>query len=381
MTQLEEGAKVLVLGPNWLGDCVMAEPAIRHLCETRPDLEVSVLVPEALQGVYADHPAIARTIAYKKRSEHKGFFGRGKLRGELAKEGFAAALLLRDSFGAAWDASRAGVATRVGFASFGRGWLLSEKVAYPEDHNRRHRTEAYLQLVAACGVETGETPLPAVQVSDEAAARADALIASDGGPPSDLVVGIHPGASYGPAKMWGEDRFAALADRLIEDYGGTILLLGTKGESELVSEVYRRIREGEGRPGAVRNLCGRTANVADLAAVFSRCSLVVGNDSGPVHLAAATGTPTVAIFGSTSADRTGVRGPRVANLWEHLDCSPCFKRECPKEDYMACMDAIPVARAYNACRELLGLEEPDFEDIQAAPGDAPAPPADDGIHS
>lgn len=372
MSELPEGAKVLVLGPNWLGDCIMAEPTVRELCEARPDLDVTLVVPEGLAGLFRDHPVIKKVHAYKDRSDHAGFFGRRKLVGELKADGYDVALVLRNSFGAAWDAS--GLAgTRVGYAAFGRSWLLTEAVPVPEDDRERHRAIAYRDLLGPLGVGEGEPKLPHIEVSAEAAAAADELIRSEGGEPTDFLVAIHPGASYGPAKMWGEERFAAIADRLVEDHEATVLLLGGKGETELASAIVAAMR-AEVPEGRVRNLCGRTRDVHQMAAVFSRCAVVVGNDSGPCHVAGAVGVPTVAIFGSTSADRTGIRGEKVENLWEHLDCSPCFKRECPKEDYMACMDAIPAARVYGAIRDLLGLAEADFEDIQALPGDAPPMP-------
>jgi ADP-heptose:LPS heptosyltransferase len=169
--------------------------------------------------------------------------------------------------------------------------------------------------------------------------------------------------------MWSEKKFAGIADRLIEEQDATVLLCGTKEETELVSSVVSAMRESGRREGAVRNLAGRTPGVAALAAVFSRSDLVIGNDSGPLHLAAATGVPSIAIYGSTSADFTGIRGEKAVNVWERYDCSPCFKRECPKEDYMACMDAVPVARIYNEAGALLGFVEPEFAHIEKAVGD------------
>ena len=373
MSKLPEGAKVLVLGPNWLGDCIMAEPTVRELCEARPDLDVTLVVPDGLAGLFRDHPVIHKVVPYENRGQHSGFFGRRKLVSSLKQEGFDATLVLRNSFGAAWDASGVGADTLVGYASFGRSWMLTEAVVAPVDEKERHRSISYRDLLRPLGIDEGEPKLPMIHVSEEAAKEADELIRSEGGEPTEFLVAIHPGASYGPAKMWGEERFAALADRFVEDHDATVLLMGTRGENELASTIVGAMR-AEVPEGRVRNLCGRTRDVHQMAAVFSRCTVVLGNDSGPCHVAGAVGTPTVAIFGSTSADRTGIRGEKVENLWEHLDCSPCFKRECPKEDYMACMDAIPAARVYGAVRDLIGLAEEDFEEIDARPGDAPPAP-------
>lgn len=369
MIELSEGAKVLVSGPNWLGDCVMTEPVVRLLKDSRPDLEVTLMVPDSLQGLFTDHPSLAGVFPYEKRGKHAGLGGRMQLWKDLSEESFEAVVLLRNSFGAAFDASRAGIPERIGYPSFPRTWFLTRGIELPEAPKEIHRSNLYAGLLEPLGVE-GEVPLPQLSVSDELQEAARGLIQGDLGETSGLVVALHPSARYGPAKMWGVRRFAGFADRMLEDHGATVLLLGTKDEQEIVSETISFMDHADIRDGAVRNLVGRTRDILDLAAVFSCCDLVVGNDSGPVHLAGAVGVPTIAVFGSTSSDHTGVRGPKVVNIWEHFDCSPCFKRECPKEDYMACMDAVPVARVYNAARDLLGLEEEDFEDIQTAVGDA-----------
>ena len=370
MIELDQGARILIMAPHWLGDCVMAEPAIRAFLEARADLEATVLVPESLEGLFRNHPVVQRTTAYKDRGEHSGIFGRMRLWRELREQHFQAAVILRNSFGSALDAWRAGIPERLGYASVSRSWMLTEALPLPEHFKETHRSLSYLELFRHAGLdEAVELPLPKVFVAAREAKLADELIASDEGEVTHPLVAIHPGAAYGPAKMWSEQKFAAFADRLIEDHGATVLLCGTREETELASAVIGAMREGDSRPGAVRNLAGRTPGIAALAAVFARADLVVGNDSGPLHLAAATGVPSVAIYGSTSSDFTGVRGEKVRNVWERFDCSPCFKRECPKEDYMACMDAVPVARIYNEAGSLLGFEDPEFESIERAVGD------------
>jgi heptosyltransferase-2 len=369
MIELSEGAKVLVMGPNWLGDCVMAEPAVRLLIEKRPDLDVTLLVPDSLQGIFHNHPQIQKIFPYLRRGKHGGLGGRVTLWRELRERAFDAALILRNSFGAALDASRAGIPIRLGYAAFPRSWFLTEAVPLPPDHKETHRSLAFLGLVKELGIEAS-SDAPQVFVSDEAAAQANALIASEGGEITHPLVALHPSAAYGPAKMWGVRKYSNLADRFLEEHGATILLLGTEEETEVLSEVIAFAEHAGSREGAVRNLVGKTKDLASLAAVFSCCDLVVGNDSGPVHLAGASGVPTIGIFGSTSSDYTGVQGKQATNLWERYDCSPCFKRDCSKEDYMACMDAVPVARVFNTARDLLGLEEEDFEEIAAAVGDA-----------
>lgn len=379
MAELAEGSKVLVVGPQWLGDAVMAEPGLRALHQARPDLQLTLATPKALAPLFRDHPGLADV--FEVEPHHRGLFGRGRLSKDLKGKGFDAALVLRNSFGAAWDVWRAGVPVRAGFQTFGRGWCLTEPVPWPTGFKKTHRSQHYRTLAASLGAADGEDaalPLPSIPVSDEARQRAEAALkGAVEGDPQDFtrpLVGIHPAAAYGPAKMWSERKFGQLADRLIEDHGATVVLLGSKDEQNVCTEVARHVLCARDQPERLRSLAGETASVEDLAGVLACCDLVVGNDSGPAHLAAAVGAATVTIYGSTSSDFTGVRGEKVANIWERLDCSPCFRRECHREDYMACMDAIPVARAYTTIAELMGYKEPEFEEIEAVPGDAPPTP-------
>ncbi len=380
MSGIPEGAKVLLVGPNWLGDMVMAEPALRAAAAARPDLSFSWLAPASLAPLLRGHPALSEVIAWDRRGEHRGFFGRGRLRASLRERGFAAVVLLRNSLGAAWDAWRTGIPVRIGFSFFPRSLLLTEALPLPPGFRSRHRTGSYLDLVRTLGVAPDATAGPPRLAAPEAEkAKVPGLLAAavEGGGDADLtrpLVGIHPGASYGPSKLWGVERFAGFADRWIEDHGATVVILGGPDEVELGRSIVAGMRTASDHPAKVRNLVGSTPDIATLAAVMSDLDLFLGNDSGPSHLAAALGIPTVAVYGSTSTDFTGVRGAKVAPLWEHLDCSPCFKRECPREDYMACMDAIPVARAYTSACELLGIRERAFEEIRPAVGDTPTMP-------
>jgi len=372
MIELEDGDRVLVMGPNWLGDALMAEPAVRALALAKPQLKVSLALPQALAPLFQSGPENLEVFPIETKGKHAGLGGRFRLWGDLKALQPAATLTLRNSFGAALDAARTGAAHTIGYAGFGRGPFLSHPLPLPPDFKEVHRTRSYLRLLEPLGVEydAEATPdAPVLAVLPEAAEKAKALIEREGGPPTHPLVALHPGASYGPAKMWGEPKFAALADRIIEEQGGTVLVLGGPGEVELASAVIGSMREGDAREGAVRNLAEATPDLQTLAAVMAACDLVVGNDSGPLHLAAATGVPCIAIYGSTSSDFTGIRGAGARTIWERVDCSPCFKRECPKEDYMACMDAIPAAKVWTQITELLGFVEPDFEEIQRTEGD------------
>lgn len=383
MAELDKGSRVLVVAPNWLGDLVMCEPAIRALATARPDLHLTVQVPAGLASIAERMEGVSEVLAIDRRGEHGGLFGRFKVWAAMREGRHDVALLFRNSFGSALDASRAGIPRQVGFVRWPRGMFVSQGIPFPEDFRTTHRTRSFFTLVEALGVEVPEwgspETLPHLPVPDEARASAEARIRAaakaDGSDSDELerpLVAIHPGAAYGPAKMWGEQKFAQAADRLIEDQNATVVFLGSKDEVPLVARIVAAMDWVGERPERVRNLAGATASAGELADVLAACDLMLGNDSGPSHLAAAVGTPTVAIFGSTSADFSAARGAKATAIWENLDCSPCGKRECPREDYMACMDAIPAARAYRAASELMSWKEPDFEDIEGRPGDAPS---------
>lgn len=352
---MSQAAKILVLGPQWLGDCVMAEPSIRQLAAQDPQPEITLVLPEDLAPLFSEHPSIHKVESYPRGL---GFFGR---RGHFGKfKGFDTCLVLRNSVGSALDAQATGTAQRIGFQSFPRSLFLTQGPKLPSDFRKRHRSQSFSSLTQEAGAK-GELSVPSIPVSDAVKDKARAKIEAEGGPWEGLLVAIHPGANYGPAKMWGEEKFAAFATRMVEDHNATIALLGGPKDKEVASAVAERIRPDSGPENFLRDLVGKTQDLAELAAIFALADLALGNDSGPIHLAAAVGTPAVSIFGSTSSDFTGIQGERVTNLWERLDCSPCFRRECPKEDYMKCMDAIPAARVYNSARELLGIEEEEFQ--------------------
>lgn len=229
---------LLVRGPNWLGDAVMCEPALRGLKRIWPQTKLSLLVKPAVAELYRVHPIVDRLVVYDDRGRHAGLTGKWNLAGELRRERFDLALLFQNAFEAALLAYLAGIPRRYGYATDGRSLLLSEPVAPPERRAIAHQVHYYWNLLKPLGL-TGDPPQPELALSrEEEQFMAERLLRS-GIEGKDLVIGINPGSTYGAAKRWLPDRFAQTADRLChrmqETHGrrAAVLILGAKGEERL----------------------------------------------------------------------------------------------------------------------------------------------------
>jgi heptosyltransferase II len=308
--------KVMVRLPNWLGDALMARPLLHalraqipdaHIAATGPAPLLALLARESLWNDCAPWPAPAG-------------FGRGS---DLA-------LILPPSFSSAWHAWRSGARRRIGFAGDTRSWLLSDAWRRPE-RGDRHLSDEYRALGALFGLVPADPPLLSPTAAERETARE--LLERTGGVPDRWVV-LGPGAAYGPAKRWPAARFATLAGRLAAR-GITALVCGGADDRDTAREVSGRA----GAHGASRSLAGETTLGAQLA-LCAGAVATISNDSGLAHLAAATGAPTVVVFGSTSSAWTAPLGPRTRVVQHAPVCAPCFRRTCAIG--YRCLDAVTV---------------------------------------
>jgi heptosyltransferase II len=349
--RLEKPAKIMVRATNWIGDAIISLPAIEALRGRYPDTEIVVVAKPWVAELYSNHPALLRLLTYDPSGEHKGRRGFGKLIDELRRERFDAALLLQRAFHAAWMAWRARIPIRIGYRTDGRGPLLTEAVPLPPRGYLSHQASEYLELLFLSGL-SDERP-PAAREVHLAATKAERRWATDAlkglgleGP--RYFVGLNPGAAFGPAKRWPLDRFAALGDRLVGALGADVLVFGSKDERPLAEAVARAMQ----RTPLV--LAGNTT-LRQWMAITERCRLVVANDSGAMHVAAAMGVPVVAIFGSTDARATGPLS-RWARVVRHpVECSPCGLRECPID--VRCMNSVTVEEVHRTALELVAAYE------------------------
>jgi heptosyltransferase-2 len=311
---------LVVRSPNWLGDAIMALPAVRNL-KAAPGVEsLAVAAPEKLAALWEACPFVDRVIAL---AEPKRLWATGR---RLREGKFASAVLLPNSPRAAAEAWVAGIPQRAGYAKNGRRALLTAPILVPpRQATRLHQRYYYLDLAAALGAAGDET-FPALRVTGAETTSAPGVLA------------VCPGAEYGPAKRWPVENFVAAARRLAEKRGLRVVLFGAPGDAAVAAEFLQKFPEAENRAG--------TTSLAEFMAGLAGAELALCNDSGAMHLAAALGVATVAIFGSTEPLMTGPLGPRATVLRHHVPCSPCFLRTCPID--FGCMRGVTVEMVVEA---------------------------------
>ena len=343
---LKNPQKIMVRATNWIGDAVMSLPALEALRARFPEAEIVLVAKPWVAELYWHLPAVTRQLVYDPQGEHRGVRGFWKLIQALRAEHFDAVILLQNAFHAAWMAWRARIPVRVGYACDGRGALLTESVEVPSPAAYGHQAYYYLQLLFRAGLIEKPEPIQEIRLSVDEAERKWAAKHLEGlglGGPR-VLVGIHPGASFGPAKRWLPERFASLADRLIGGVHADVLIFGSRAERPVAEEIAHAM---EHTPVI---FAGETS-LRQLMALMARCSLIVTNDSGPMHVAAALGLPLVAVFGSTDERTTGPVSRRARVVRHPTACSPCALRACPID--FRCMKGVTADAAYTAALELL----------------------------
>jgi heptosyltransferase-2 len=326
--------KILVRATNWVGDAIMALPALRTVRHRFPDAEIAIVARPYVADIYRDQAICNQFIAYDPKGLHAGISGRERLVSELRAGKFDVALLLQNAFDAAWLAWRANIPERIGYARDGRSFLLTKAVPLPE-HGEipAHERFYYLELLRrASWVDSlqDETFID-LSVPGDRRRTADEFLCKSGVRRGALRIAIGAGASYGSAKCWPPLRFAEVANRLQGEADADVILFGTSAEAGVATAISAGMR----RPPV--DLMGKTA-IADLPALLSQCHLFIGNDSGAIHVAAAVGLPVVAVFGPTDPEGTAPVTPRCNIVQQKPYCSPCFLRRCPTDH--RCMTAI-----------------------------------------
>ncbi len=347
--------RILVRGPNWLGDAVMCEPALRGLRRLFPDAQIALLVKPAVADLFAGHPALTRVLTYDSKGHHAGLSGKWALAGQLRRQGFDLAVLFQNAFEAAFLTFLAGMPRRYGYATDGRSLLLSDPVAAPDRCTLVHQVRYYWDLLKPLGL-TGDPSAPELVVFPEEEQAMAGRFAQGGLTASDVVVGINPGSTYGEAKRWLPERFAEVTERLCRTIRGSrgqqasVVILGAKGEERLGREIAARLSSRS------LVLSGATT-IRELMAAVKRCAMVLTNDTGPMHIASAFQVPVVAIFGPTDWRTTSPFGSAHAIVRQPVDCAPCLLRECPIDH--RCMTRVSVDQVYEAgLSSLSGLSGP-----------------------
>jgi heptosyltransferase-2 len=330
--------RVLVAAPNWLGDAVMALPALRTIRAQWPAAHLVVAARPSVAPLYAMVPDVQGVVVLESRAGLAAVQRWRRDAVRLAAERFDVAVLLPNSFLAAWIARQAGIPERWGYDTDWRGRLLTRRLRRPSLDV--HQADYYLALVTAAGM----APAPRdarLDVPAAARASASALLGR-----TRTYVVFAPGAAYGHAKQWPPARFAELAALVSHDRGEAVVLVGAGADVRAGDAVRQHLAALPGGASVtVVDVIGRT-DLPTLAAVFAGARAVVANDSGAMHLASAVGAPVVALFGPTNEHQTSplAAGPAAppARLAIHpVWCRPCMLRECPLGH--ACLRGITAA--------------------------------------
>ncbi|HME13086.1 MAG TPA: lipopolysaccharide heptosyltransferase II [Candidatus Acidoferrum sp.] len=335
---------VLIRATNWVGDAIMAIPALRAVRTRFPQAHMAILARPYVADIYRDQHIADELIAYDAKGIHAGFSGRERLASELRARKFDTALLLQNAFDAAWLAWRAKIPRRIGYARDGRSLLLTDAIPVPRPGELpSHEKFYYLELLRRAGwlAETRDDKFIQLVVPPPQRAAAERKLKEAGARENVLRIAVGAGASYGSAKCWPPDRFAAALNHLQIHIDADVILVGTPAESAVADAIAAHLL----KPPI--NFTGQTA-IAELPALLSRCQAFLGNDSGAMHVAAAVGLPVVAVFGPTDPLGTAPVTPRVTIVQEKPYCSPCFLRRCPTDH--RCMTALQPAAVEAAIR-------------------------------
>ena len=384
--------RILVRGVNWLGDAVMTTPALLRLREHFPGALIALLTPEKLRGLWLHHPAVDEIITF--RSDEGPLHIAKKVQlmmwpevagkptvvasaklaasaiNPLQRGAFDLALVLPNSPRSALETWLARIPKRVGYARPWRNFFLTTAVPSRPDAGQMrkrsvseikklisaeganevsrstyqasgHQIYDYLHLVAALGANPEPLPTQLVVTPGEMKAVAQKFNLTSQFTNNRPIFGLNPGAEYGPAKRWLPDRFIAAAREIQKRTKCVWLILGGKADAVVANEIAAAI--GSGQSAAI-SLAGQTS-LRELCAAIKLCRVLLTNDTGPMHIAAALGTPVVVPFGSTSPELTGPilsAGARHQLIKSDAPCSPCFLRECPID--FRCMNGITVER-------------------------------------
>ncbi len=336
--------KILIRSTNWVGDAVMTTPAVRTVRENFPKARITILCYPWVADVFAASPHVDEVMIFDPRGAHRGAAGLLRLSSQLRKRGFDAAILLQNAFKAALIAFLTRIPVRAGYIRDGRRPLLTHPVPISPETRKKHQVHYYQDLCRGLGMKPGPDELfldPGREAGEWAAEKRQALV-----PEGRLLVGLNPGAAYGPAKRWPVEKYAALAVRLADEMDAAVAVFGTDADRGAGREIAAAV------PGRCLDLTGRTS-LAQAMAMIGQCGLFVTNDSGLMHVAAALKVPLAAIFGSTDPVATGPFSENARVVRHEFDCQPCFATDC-KRDFR-CMTSIGVDDVMAAAVDLLAV--------------------------
>jgi len=334
--------KIIVRMPNWIGDLVMATPVLTDLRKAFPKAHITAMCRTPISDLLREDKDIDELFCFSKVSRFGRRDDKRDIVEKLRRGGYDLGVLLTYSLSSAWWFWLGNVKRRLGYKGNGRGILLTDKIPFPKNVHEQHLVETYKMLLEPLGVPLSDTR-PRIFLTDKELADAKTLLKQLGISPEQTLIGINPGAAYGTAKCWLPERFREVTEKLLKLPNIQIIYFGDQASMPLVKQICQDL------PSPVINLAGLTS-LRELAALIQLCQVVLTNDSGPMHLAAAVGTPLLALFGSTNDVATGPYKTGTV-IHKHVSCSPCYQRVCPTD--FRCMERIGAEEVYEEIVRIL----------------------------
>ena len=341
-----EKKRLLVRTPNWIGDAVLCTPALHALKRLYPNSGITVLAKSVVAPVFQNSPDVDDIMVYDDKGAHKGITGRVRLSGEIRSMRFDAAVLFQNAFDAAFLSFISRIPERIGFARDLRSPLLTKAVAATKEIKAAHQIYYYLHLIEAMGgaPSNNASPRPRLYVTRDERKWAKVYLKTCGLAGRSLV-GVSPGASYGQSKRWLPERFAEVIAELVSRRGAAAIIFGGNEDVETSLIVERAL------PFQCVNCAGKLT-LRQFMAMLTELDIFIANDSGPMHLGAALGAPTVGIFCSTDPALTGPVGAHARAVINRVQCSPCFEKKCGFGHY-DCLTSVSVDMVIEAALPFL----------------------------
>jgi heptosyltransferase-2 len=360
---MSDPKKILVVQPSWVGDAVMATPTLRAIRELYPQAHIAYLMRRYVKPLYAGMPWADQLITYR-TGKTRAKAGKGQffdLAARLRAGRFDLAILLPNSFKTALVCKMARIPSILGYERDGRGFLLTDRLLPFKEKGKFVPTpivKYYLGLAHYLGSHHRDLTLQLFVTAGERAEASDVFArcglahelyrpGSKGGPP---LVLLNPGAAFGAAKCWKPEYFADLADKLIDDHNATVLLSAAPKERPIVDAIKRHMRH------APVDLSNKGTTLGGLKEIVRRCDLMITNDTGPRHIAAAMDVPVITVFGPTHPEWTEIYYAKERQVAVKVFCGPCQKKTCPLDH--RCMTRVTPGMVYAAAMPFLPTTAP-----------------------
>lgn len=334
----EKIKKILIFGPNWVGDAIMSTPMVSSLKKVFPDAIIIMVVKPYVYSLWKTNTSIDEIWTFKAPKVFN-IFAYLKLFWRIKKYHFDLTIILPHYFRYAFLALLSGINYRIGYNVRHRGIFLTHSLDYNHNLRKKHMVENYSDILRVMAIEPENKRLT-LTIDFNNQIKAKEILEENNINSEDLVIGLAPGAIYGPAKRWPKERYAEIADKIINEYQAKVIIFIGPMERALGYEIEKIMFNKPIILNCDDSLLGT-------AALIKRCNLFITNDSGLMHIAAAVKTKIIAIFGSTSSDWTGPYGNGHIVVKKPIVCSPCFKRKCQFKTY-DCLKSISIEAVLGA---------------------------------